>query len=67
MLDKMSEPQRMILQAAVARKDRILQPPANARGAAAKAFISKLIEAGWVKEVKAAKGAPVWGATRRAA
>ena len=49
MLDKMSEPQRMILQAAVARKDRILQPPANARGAAAKAFISKLIEAGWVK------------------
>jgi Protein of unknown function (DUF3489) len=60
MLDKMSEAQRLMLQAAVAREDRILQPSAKARGAAAKAFITKLIEAGWVKEVKAPRGAPVW-------
>jgi hypothetical protein len=60
MLDKMSEAQRLMLQAAVAREDRILQPPAKARGAGAKAFIAKLIEAAWVKEVKAPRGAPVW-------
>ena len=60
MLDRMSEAQRSMLQAAIAREDRILQPPAKARGAAVEAFISGLIEAGWVKEVKAAKGVPVW-------
>jgi hypothetical protein len=60
MLDKMSEAQRLMLRAAVACEDRILRRTAKARGAPTKAFISKLIEAGWVKEMKAPKGAPVW-------
>jgi Protein of unknown function (DUF3489) len=60
MLNKMSEAQRSMLVAAAAAEDRSLQAPANARGAALKTFAGKLIEAGWVREVKARDGAPVW-------
>jgi hypothetical protein len=59
MLDEMSEAQPLMLQAAVEREDRILRAPAHARRAAARAFISKLIEAGWAKEGNAPRCAPV--------
>jgi len=60
MLNKISEARRLMLQAAAERKDRLLQPPANARGAVAKTVAGKLIDAGWAKEIKAPNGAPVW-------
>jgi hypothetical protein len=60
MLDKMSEAQRSMLQAAATREDRLLQLPGNARGAVAKSLGAKLIDAGWAKEIKASDGAPVW-------
>ena len=60
MLNRMSEAQRSVLRFAAARDDRLLQPPANARGAVAKSLAAKLIDAGWAKEVKAPKDAPVW-------
>jgi len=60
MLNKMSEAQRSMLQAAAVRADRLLQPPGNARGAVAKSLSAKLIDAGWAKEIKASNGAPVW-------
>jgi hypothetical protein len=53
MLNEMSEARRLMLEAAAAREDRLLQPPANARGAAAK----RLVDAGWIK---APKEAPIW-------
>ena len=60
MLKKMSETQRSMLQAATTREDRLVTPPANARAAAVKTVAGKLIDAGWVKEIKARYGAPVW-------
>jgi hypothetical protein len=60
MFNKMSEAQRAMLQATIAREDRLLQPSANARGAVAKIFGGKLIEAGWAREVKATNRAPIW-------
>lgn len=60
MFHEMSEAQRLMLQAAAAREDRFLQPPTNARGAAARAIAGKLIGAGWAKEMMALNGAPVW-------
>lgn len=62
MVHEMSEAQRLMLQAAVAREDRFLQPPTNARGAAARAIAAKLIDAGWAKEMMALNGAPIWRA-----
>jgi hypothetical protein len=58
MLNNMSEVQRLVLQAAAAREDRLLQPRAG--GAAAKAIASKLMGAGWAREVKAPKHGPIW-------
>jgi hypothetical protein len=60
MLNKMSEAQRSMLQAAARREDRLVTPPANARAAARKTLTIHLIDAGWVKEIKARNGAPVW-------
>ena len=60
MLDDISETWRLMLQAAAARKDRLLQLPANATGAAVNAIASELIDAGWAKEIKAPKKAPIW-------
>ena len=60
MLNKISEVQRSMLQAAAKREDRLLTSPANARAAAVKSLAGKLIDAGWVKEIKARNGAPVW-------
>src|SRR5579872_5064213 len=60
MVHEMSEAQRLVLRAAAARADRLLQPPTNARGAAARAIAGKLIGAGWAKEIVALNGAPIW-------
>ena len=60
MFHEMSEAQRLVLQAAAARVDRLLQPPTRARGAAARAIAAKLIGAGWAKEVIALNDAPIW-------
>lgn len=60
MLNKMSEAQRSMLQAAAKRKDRLVTPPANARAAAINTLAGKLIDADWVKEIKARNSAPVW-------
>ena len=60
MFDNMSDAQRSMLQAAVAREDSFLSPVANARAAAVKAFADKLIDAGWAKEIRARNGALVW-------
>jgi len=60
MFHEMSEAQRLVLQAAAAREDRLLQPRTSARGAAARAIAAKLIGAGWAKEIMALNGAPIW-------
>jgi Protein of unknown function (DUF3489) len=60
MLNKISEAQRSMLQAAAKREDRLLTPPLKARAAALVALAAKLLDAGWVKEIKARDGAPVW-------
>ena len=60
MTSKISETQRAVLQAAAKREDRLLTPPANARTPAVKSLAAKLIAAGWVKEIKARSGAPIW-------
>ena len=60
MINKISGTQRAMLQAAAKREDRLLTPPANARTFAVNSLAGKLIAAGWVKEIKARNGAPVW-------
>ena len=60
MLNEISEVHRSILQGAAAREDRLLQPPAKARGAVVKTIAGKLIDAGWAREIGAPSGAPVW-------
>ena len=67
MFKKMSETQRSMLQAATTREDRLVTPPANARAAAVKTVAGKLIDAGWVKEIKARYGAPSGARMRPAA
>jgi Protein of unknown function (DUF3489) len=60
MRDTRSEAQRLMLREAAKREDRFLQPPANARAAAVRTLGGRLIDAGWVKEIKARNGAPIW-------
>jgi hypothetical protein len=60
MLNTMSEAQRLMLREAAKREDRFLHPPANARAAAVRTLGGRLIDAGWVKEIKARNGAPIW-------
>jgi hypothetical protein len=60
MLNKMSDAQRSMLQAAAVRDDRLLTPPAKTRTAVVVALADKLIDAGCVKEIRANIGAPVW-------
>src|SRR4051812_10738033 len=60
MFNKMTEAQLSMLRTAATRNDLLLTPPANARTGAVKSLAGKLLDAGWVKEVKARSGAPVW-------
>src|SRR5207248_2720283 len=58
--NKISETQRSMLLAAAGRDDHIVTPSTNARAPARKALADKLVEAGWVRFIKARKDAPVW-------
>jgi hypothetical protein len=60
MLNTMSEAQRLMLREAAKREDRFLQPRADGRAAAVRTLAGRLIDAGWVKEIKARNGAPIW-------
>jgi hypothetical protein len=60
MLNKISEAQRSMLRAAATRDDRLVTPPAKLRTAAVKSLAGKLLDAGWVSELKARSGMPVW-------
>ena len=60
MLNTMSEAQRLMLREAAKREDRFLQPPANARAASVRTLAGRLIDAGWVKEIKARNSGPIW-------
>jgi hypothetical protein len=57
---KLSDTQLMLLSAAAQRDDLCLTPRPNLRGGAAHKVAEKLIAAGFVKEVLAKAGAPVW-------
>ena len=57
---KLSDTQLMLLSAAAQRDDLCLIPTSNLRGGAAHKVAEKLIAAGFVKEVLAKPGAPVW-------
>jgi hypothetical protein len=60
MLGAISNLQRTILQTAATRQDRLLAAPPNLKGGAAKQIAEKFLSAGWVKEIRATKDAPVW-------
>jgi hypothetical protein len=60
MFNEISKSQRTMLETAAARQDRLVELPTNLKGGAANKVVAKLIGAGWIKEVKALKGAPVW-------
>jgi hypothetical protein len=57
---KLSDTQLVMLSVAAQRDDRSLTPPEKLKGGAAYKVAAKLIAAGFVKEVKAKAGAPVW-------
>ena len=60
MIKAVSSVQRAILQAAAIRNDRLLDTPNNLRGGVTKQIGAKFLAAGWAKEIKATKDAPVW-------
>ena len=60
MSDKLTDTQLVLLSAASQREDRYLTPPAGARLGPARKAAAKLLEAGFVKELRARKDAPVW-------
>ena len=60
MSDKLTDTQLVLLSAASRREDRYLTPPAGARLGPARKAAAKLLEAGFVKELRARKDAPVW-------
>jgi hypothetical protein len=57
---KLTDTQLVLLGAAAQRKDLCLIAPPTLRGATGRKVASKLISAGFVKEVKAKAGHPVW-------
>src|ERR1700751_2263588 len=57
---KLTDTQLVLLGAAAQRKDLCLVAPPMLRGATAQKVASKLISAGFVKEVKAKAGDPIW-------
>ena len=57
---KFTTTQRKMLSIAAQREDRCLEPTAELKGAVAKVFGSKLIEAGFAREIKARPRLPVW-------
>ena len=63
---KLTDTQLVLLGAAAQRKDLCLVAPPTLKGATAQKVASKLISAGFVKEVKAKAGDPVWRRDERA-
>jgi hypothetical protein len=57
---KLTDTQLVLLSAAAQREDRCLVAPPALKGGAAQKVASKLISAGFVKEVKAKASAPIW-------
>src|SRR6478609_1026850 len=57
---KLTDTQLVLLGAAVQRKDPCLVAPPTLKGAAAQKVASKLISAGFVKEVEAKASGPIW-------
>ncbi len=58
---KLTDMQLVLLSAASQREDHYLTPPAGARLGPAKKAAAKLLEQGFVREIRARKDAPVWG------
>ena len=57
---KLTDTQLVLLSAAAQRKDLCLVAPPTLKGATAQKVASKLISAGFVKEVKAKASDPIW-------
>src|ERR1700684_1444873 len=57
---KLTDTQLVLLAAAAQRKDLCLVAPPTLKGATARKVASKLISAGFVKEVKAKASDPIW-------
>ena len=57
---KLTDTQLVLLGAAAQRKDLCLVAPPTLKGATAQKVASKLISAGFVKEVKAKASGPIW-------
>jgi hypothetical protein len=57
---KLSDTQLVMLRAAAQRKDRCLVAPPTLKGGAAQKVATKLISAGFVEEIEAEAGAPIW-------
>ena len=57
---KLTITQRNMLSVAAQRADRCVEPSPELRGSAARAFATKLIDAGLVREIRLKDGLPVW-------
>jgi hypothetical protein len=63
---KLTDTQIALLSAGAQRDDRCLVPPQNLRSGAAQKVAAKLIDACFVKEIRAKPGVPVWRQDERA-
>lgn len=57
---KLTTTQRNMLSVAAQREDRCIETFPELRGSAARAFATKLIDAGLVREIRSKDGLPVW-------
>ena len=57
---KLTTTQRNILSVAAQQEDRCIELSPDLRGSAARAFATKLIEAGRAREIRAKDGMPIW-------
>ena len=57
---KLTTTQRNMLCVAAQREDRCIESSPDLRGSAARAFATKLIDAGLAREIRAKDGMPVW-------
>lgn len=57
---KLTTTQRNMLSVAAQREDRCIGSSSDLRGTAARTFATKLIDAGFAREIRAKDGTPVW-------
>jgi hypothetical protein len=57
---KLTTTQRNMLFVAAQREDRCIGSSADLRGSAARTFVTKLMDAGFAREIRAKDGMPVW-------